>query len=159
MQVTPPLLTTTCSLCPWIWPSSGCSSEWPWQDSWSWRLPAAAAGRPWGGSWTRTVWTETRRVNLVTNTNLHNKYNEDAALTSTRQLLVWFDERHLPLEDSDVTNTGVGNPKCSKSHIGPKNTENKTVSSRKKLRALYKAYLQATRAIRHTQVLQWLPTE
>lgn len=37
---------------------SGGSSEWPWQDSWSWRLPVAAAGRPWGGSWTHTAWQD-----------------------------------------------------------------------------------------------------
>lgn len=60
------------SICADLVLCSGCSSEWPWQDSWSWRLPAAAAGRPWGGSWTRRAWAdkEIQQVNfVVTKTN------------------------------------------------------------------------------------------
>lgn len=43
---------------------------------------------------------------------------------------------------------GVGNPKCSESHIGPKKNKKKNLpGAAKKLKALFKPYMKRTQAV------------
>lgn len=45
------------------------------------------------------------------------------------------------------TSAGVGNPKCSKSHIGPKKQKPYLFGAAKKLKAFYKPNIKATYAV------------